>query len=51
MNDIPATDQPKDDIERTGLPWPPTWKGVYLFVIGSFVLWLLLLVALTESFA
>jgi hypothetical protein len=36
--------------ESTGLPWPKTWKGVYLFVVGSFVLWLLLLYALTEFY-
>jgi hypothetical protein len=34
--------------ELTGLPWPKTWKGAYLFVLGSFILWLGLLVALTE---
>jgi hypothetical protein len=36
------------DTEMTGLPWPKTWKGAYLFVIGSFILWLGLLFALTE---
>ena len=35
----------------TGLPWPRTWKGAYLFVIGSFILWLALLIALTELFS
>jgi len=34
----------------TGLPWPKSWKGAYFLVLGSFVLWLALLIALTESF-
>ena len=41
----------ESDPELTGLPWPKTWKGAYLLVIGSFILWFLLLLALTESFA
>jgi len=36
--------------ESSGLPWPKTWQGVYLFVIGSFVLWLVLLYALMECY-
>ena len=36
------------EAELTGLPWPKTWNGAYLVVIGSFVLWLGLLIALTE---
>lgn len=35
--------------ELTGLPWLRTWRGVYVFVFGCFVLWLLLLLALTMS--
>ncbi|CAN5221178.1 hypothetical protein BH10CYA1_BH10CYA1_07140 [soil metagenome] len=37
-----------DDSELTGLPWLKTWKNAYLFVVCSFVLWLALLIALTE---
>jgi hypothetical protein len=37
--------------EATGLPWPHTWRGVYLLVVGSFVLWVGLLVALTVVFS
>jgi len=37
-----------NETEMTGLPWPKTWRGAYLFVIGSFILWLALLIALTE---
>jgi hypothetical protein len=32
----------------TGLAWPKTWAGAYLFVIASFILWLGLLTALTR---
>ncbi|HEY9733033.1 MAG TPA: hypothetical protein V6C89_14035 [Drouetiella sp.] len=37
-----------DDSEMTGLPWLKTWKSAYVFVLCSFVLWLVLLIALTE---
>lgn len=40
----------KDDSETTGLPFLHTWRGVYLFVLGSFILWVLLLVALGVLF-
>lgn len=40
-----------DDSGDTGLPWPRTWRGVYLFVIGSFVVWVGLLIVLTELFS
>jgi hypothetical protein len=33
--------------QQTGLPWFPTWRSVYLFVLGSFVLWLSLLYLLS----
>ena len=26
-------------MKLTGLPWFHTWRGVYIFVFGSFVLW------------
>jgi hypothetical protein len=34
----------------TGLPVFHTWRGVYLFVLGSFFLWVALLFALTIMF-
>jgi hypothetical protein len=37
--------------EETGLPLFHTWKGVYLFVLASFVLWVALLIALTKMFS
>ncbi len=40
---------PEDD--NTGLPWLPTWKRVYLFVIINFVLWVALLIVLTDFFS
>ncbi|MGC9941648.1 MAG: hypothetical protein ABSE48_07420 [Verrucomicrobiota bacterium] len=46
-----ATEPSARESETTGLPWPRTWPGVYLFVLGSFILWLVLLVALTDFFA
>jgi hypothetical protein len=37
--------------EPTGLPWFRTWRGVYDFVFGCFVLWVVLLFALTRIFS
>jgi len=39
------------DTEPTGLPWPQTWRGVYLLVIASFAVWVALLLALTRAFS
>jgi hypothetical protein len=36
--------------DDTGLPWVRSWNGVYLIVIISFILWVTLLVALTDFF-
>ena len=47
----PATEPSARETEETGLPLFHSWKGVYLFVIGTFVLWVALLVALTRTFA
>jgi hypothetical protein len=35
----------------TGLPWLRTWRGVYVFVIGCFVLYVVLLAVLTRTFS
>jgi hypothetical protein len=45
-------DPPKDSIdnEATGLPGFKTWRGVYLFVLGTFVAWVVLLALLTGLF-
>jgi len=37
--------------DDTGLPWVRSWNGVYLIVIISFILWVTLLVALTDFFS
>jgi hypothetical protein len=48
MKEPSATDQSARESEETGLPWPKTWKSVYLVVVGSFVVWVALLIALTN---
>ncbi len=48
MKDTPATDAAANELVMTGLRWPKTWNGAYLFVIGNFILWVVMLVALTE---
>jgi hypothetical protein len=40
-----------DSEDSTGLPFFRSWKSVYFFVLGSFVLWIALLVALTKFFS
>ena len=37
--------------QATGLPWLDTWRGVYVLVFFSFVIWVGLLVALTVIFS
>ena len=44
----PAPPEPSD--EDTGLPGFRTWRGVYLFVLGIFVAYVVLLTALTRAF-
>jgi len=47
----PAPVEPRPENEATGLPGFRTWTKVYLFVLGSFALWLGLLIALTLTFS
>ena len=48
----PADTEPSGrESEETGLPIFRSWKSVYLFVLGSFVFWVALLIALTEFFS
>jgi hypothetical protein len=47
---------PSDDTtdaadQATGLPWPASWPGVYLVVLGCFVTYVVLLVALKQAFS
>ena len=36
--------------ESPGLPWFRTWRGVYRFVIGCFILYVVLLAVLKWAF-
>jgi hypothetical protein len=51
MKDPAATEPSARESEETGLPFFRSWKSIYLFVLGSFVFWVALLVALTEMFS
>lgn len=51
MKDPDAVESSGRETEDTGLPFFRSWKSVYLFVLGSFVLWVALLVALTKYFS
>ena len=42
---------PTSEDDKTGLPLLPTWPAVYLFVLGTFVLWVVLLTALSQMFS
>ena len=48
---IPAEVPPDGRDELTGLPGLRTWRGLYTFVFGCFILWVALLVALTVIFS
>jgi hypothetical protein len=39
------------DETSTGLPWPKTWRGVYLVVAGCFVAYVVALTWFTKFFA
>ena len=43
--------EPSDDDELPGVPGFRTWRGVYLFVFGFFVLVVILLAIFTRAFA
>jgi hypothetical protein len=51
MKSPDATEPSARESEETGLPFFRSWKSIYFFVLGSFVLWIALLVALTRMFA
>jgi hypothetical protein len=40
---------PNDD--ATGLPGLRTWRGVYTFVLATFAIWVVLLIALTRAYS
>jgi hypothetical protein len=37
--------------EVTGLPGLRTWRGVYIFVFGGFIVWVALLLVLTMIYS
>jgi hypothetical protein len=47
----PARPPADDKDELTGLPGLRTWRHVYLFVFGCFILWVLLLLGLTVFYS
>jgi hypothetical protein len=48
MKSSPPPPESSDD--NTGLPGLRTWRGVYLFVLGVFVAYVVLLTVLTRAF-
>lgn len=49
---VPAVEPPSDQRdELTGLPGLRSWPHVYFFVFACFVLWVLLLLSLTEIYS
>ena len=50
MNQPSDTQDHASEDEGTGLPLVRTWRGVYLLVLAIFVVWVLLLTALSRAF-
>lgn len=52
---LPATPPPPDsdlpEDEGTGIPVCPTWRGLYTFVLVTFVVYVVMLIALTRAYA
>jgi hypothetical protein len=42
--------KPSDD-SSTGLPWPKSWRGVYVFVFGCFVTYVVVLTWFTRHYS
>jgi hypothetical protein len=47
----PVKPAPEIETETPGLPLFRSWRAVYVFVLACFVLWVGLLIALTEMFS
>lgn len=45
------TPEKKPADEQTGFPGLRTWPAVYAFVLGTFALWIALLILLTRAFS
>lgn len=50
-NILPVEAPPENEDELTGLPLLHSWRSVYLFVFGCFVLSVLVLLALTVIYS
>jgi len=48
---MPVDAPPDGEDGRTGVPGLRTWRGVYFFVFGCFILWVVVLLVLTVSFS
>jgi hypothetical protein len=51
MEPYPAVKSVADEADETGLSWLRTWASVFLVVIIHFIAWLVLIVALTDSYS
>ena len=51
MKSAVNVESPAPEPENPGLPLLRSWKAVYFFVLGSFALWVALLIALTKMFS
>ncbi len=47
----PTPPQPAANEEETGVPGLRSWRAVYLFVFGCFLVWVALLAVLTRWFS
>ena len=45
------TPEPKPNDDTTGFPGVRTWRGVYVVVLVTFVIWIGLLIALTRAYS
>lgn len=50
-NKAPAEAGNTAEREPTGLPWFRTWRSVYVFVLGCFILYVVLLAVFSRAFS
>jgi hypothetical protein len=51
MADLNRDLQSDENEEATELPLLHTWAAVYAFVLGAFIVWIVLLTALSRAFS
>jgi hypothetical protein len=51
MSDSSRDPAPTSDDDSTDLPFLATWPAVYAFVLGTFAVWVVLLVWLARAFS